>query len=469
MLRLLGSLSSRTPLRETKPSKMAKELFGTDGIRGIPGEYPLDDQTLYWIGRSIGGYLRLGNEHPRVLIGTDTRESGAHIASEIAAGLAEEGITNSFAGIITTPGVACLVRKEGFAAGVVISASHNPYHDNGVKLFAGSGMKFPDEIESRIETEILQHRNGRPPAPSPRRLMPDRKLDEDYLEFLRTCRIPGASLSGLNVVLDCANGAASSLAPALFRSLGANVITIHDKPDGRNINANCGSLYPETLQKSVLEARAALGVAFDGDADRAMFVSASGRIVDGDGVLLIAARYLRSTEKLKGNAVVGTTMTNLGLERALAAEGLALVRVPVGDRYVLEEMLRGGANLGGEQSGHVIFLDDATTGDGLLTALKVASMVALLGPLDELVKDLKVYPQTILNVKVRAKPPLDSLPEVSQALNAATRALGGSGRVVVRYSGTEPKARVMVEAERNEDVQLWAERLANALKSALGA
>lgn len=447
---------------------MAKELFGTDGIRGIPGEYPLDDQTLYWIGRSIGGYLRLGNDRPRVLIGADTRESGAHIASEIAAGLAEEGVSHSFAGVITTPGVACLVRKEGFSAGVVISASHNPYHDNGVKLFAGSGMKFPDEIEARIEAEILRHRNGRPPA-SAMRLTPDRKLDEDYLEFLRGCRIPGSSLSGLKIVLDCANGAASSLAPALFRSLGANIIAIHDKPDGRNINANCGSLYPGNLQKSVPETGAGLGVAFDGDADRAMFVSASGRVVDGDGVLLIAARYLRSTKKLKGSAIVGTTMTNLGLERALADEGLALVRVPVGDRYVLEEMLRSGANLGGEQSGHVIFLDDATTGDGLLTALKIAGIVALLGPLDQLVKDLKVYPQTIVNVKVRAKPPLESLPDLSQTLHEAKRALGGSGRVVVRYSGTEPKARVMVEAERDEDVQVWAERLANALKSALGA
>jgi phosphoglucosamine mutase len=446
---------------------MPKELFGTDGIRGIPGEYPLDDQTLYWIGRSIGGYLRLGNDRPRVLIGTDTRESGTHIASEIAVGLAEEGISNSFAGVITTPGVACLVRKEGFSAGVVISASHNPFHDNGVKLFAGSGMKFPDEIEARIETEILRHRNGRPPASS-LRLTPDRKLDADYLEFLRGCMLPGASLSGLKILLDCANGAASSLAPDLFRSLGAKVTAIHDKPDGRNINANCGSLYPESLQQKVPQVKADLGVAFDGDADRAMFVSASGRVVDGDGVLLIAARYLRSTGKLKGNAVVGTTMANLGLERALATDGLALVRMPVGDRYVLEEMLRSGANLGGEQSGHVIFLDDATTGDGLLTALKMACLVSLLGPLDHLMTDLKVYPQTILNVKVRAKPPLESLPDFSQALQEATQALGDSGRVVVRYSGTEPKARVMVEAERAEDVQLWAERLAKVLKSAIG-
>ena len=447
---------------------MPKELFGTDGIRGIPGEYPLDDQTLYWVGRSIGGYLRLRNQQPRVLIGTDTRESGAHIASEIAAGLAEEGAHNSFAGVITTPGVACLVRKEGFAAGVVISASHNPYHDNGVKLFAGSGMKFPDEIEEQIETEILRHRNGRPPQAAPR-LSPDRQLDQDYLEFLRGCVIAGANLSGFRMVLDCANGAASSLAPALFRSLGANVIAIHDSPDGRNINANCGSLYPQDLQREVPETRAALGVAFDGDADRAMFVTNSGRIVDGDGVLLAAARYLRSVGQLKGKRVIGTTMTNLGLERALRAEGLALVRVPVGDRYVLEEMLRSGANLGGEQSGHVIFLDDATTGDGLLTALKIACLVALEGPLDELVKDLKVFPQNIVNVKVRSKPPLESLPEVSRALKDATRALGGSGRVILRYSGTEPKARVMVEAERAEDVEHWAEKLAHAVKSAIGA
>lgn len=447
---------------------MSKELFGTDGIRGIPGEYPLDDQTLYWTGRSIGGYLRLRNDNPRVLIGTDTRESGTHIASEIAAGLAEEGVRTSFAGVITTPGVACLVRKEGFAAGVVISASHNPYHDNGVKLFAGSGMKFPDEIEEQIEIEILRHRNGQPPAPAAR-LALDRQLDEDYLEFLRGCRFAHAELSGLKIVLDCANGAASTLAPALFRSLGAKVIAMHDAPDGRNINANCGSLHPEDLQKKVPLVGAALGVAFDGDADRAMFVTASGKLVDGDGVLLAAARYLRSVSKLKGAQVVGTTMTNLGLERTLAAEGLPLVRVPVGDRYVLEEMLRSGSNLGGEQSGHVIFLDDATTGDGLLTALKMACLVVLQGPLDDLVKDLKTYPQTILNVKVRAKPPLESLPEVSRTLEDASRALGNSGRVVLRYSGTEPKARVMVEAERAEDVQHWAEQLAKAVRSALGA
>jgi phosphoglucosamine mutase len=337
-----------------------------------------------------------------------------------------------------------------------------------VKLFAGSGMKFPDTVEEQLEIDILRRREALP-TPHRKPLTSDASLDEDYLAFLRGCALPGAKLTGLRIVLDCANGAASSLAPALFRSLGAEVVPIHNSPDGRNINADCGSLYPEDLRKKVLEAHAALGVAFDGDADRAMFVSATGRIVDGDGVLLAAARYLRANGKLKGTRIVGTTMANLGLERALAAEGLSLARVPVGDRYVLEEMLRSGSNLGGEPSGHIIFIDDATTGDGLLTALKMAGLVSLRGPLDALVEGLEIFPQTILNIKVRAKPPLDSLPEVSRTLAEATRALGNSGRIILRYSGTEPKARVMVEAERAEDVSLWSQRLAEAVRAAIGA
>jgi phosphoglucosamine mutase len=447
---------------------MPRELFGTDGIRGIPGRFPLDDHTLFWVGRSLGAYLRRQGAPARVLFGMDTRESGPHLAGQIAAGLREEGLAPVSAGIISTPGVACLVRKESFSAGVVISASHNPYHDNGVKLFAGSGMKFPDEIEEQLEGDILRHRNGASPAAA-QPLISDRRLDEEYLDFLRGCVLPGARLAGLQIVLDCANGAASSLAPELFGSLGAAVTAIHNQPDGRNINAGCGSLHPESLCRKVGEQRAALGVAFDGDADRAIFVSSSGRLVDGDGVLLMLARYLRSTGRLKGTRIIGTTMANLGLERLLAAEGLTLVRMPVGDRYVLEEMLRSGANLGGEQSGHIILLDDATTGDGLLTAVKIASLVALRGPLDELVGDLKVYPQTIINVNVRSKPPLEQIAEVSRALSEAHRALADSGRIVLRYSGTEPKARVMVEAERAEDVALWAERIAAAVRSAVGA
>src|SRR5712692_7341341 len=446
---------------------MTKELFGTDGIRGIPGEYPLDDATLYGVARSLGKYLLEREPNPVVLIGMDTRESGPRIASQLAAGLADDGVAFVSAGVITTPGVACVVRLKQFSAGMVISASHNPFHDNGVKLFAGTGMKFPDEVEEHLEIEIHQHKNQET-SPHGIAVPTDRSLDEQYLEYLRGRVIPGAKLAGMKLVLDCANGAASQLAPSLFRSLGADVIAIHDQPNGRNINDGCGSLHPENLRKKVIETHAALGVAFDGDADRAMFVTASGRHVDGDGVLLAAARFLKSAGHLNGGRVIGTTMANLGLERALEAEGLSLARVPVGDRYVLEEMLRSGANLGGEQSGHIIFLYDATTGDGLLTALKIACLVALRAPLDYLVADIKVFPQAIVNVKVRSKPPLESLPEVSSALAQANLSLGDSGRIVLRYSGTEPLARVMVEAERAEDVERWSETIAFAIQSSIG-
>jgi phosphoglucosamine mutase len=447
---------------------MTKELFGTDGIRGIPGTYPLDDATLYGVARALGKYLLERDAKPSALIGMDTRESGPHIASQLAAGLADDGVAFVSAGIISTPGVACLVRQKKFSAGMVISASHNPFHDNGVKLFAGTGMKFPDDVEEHLEIEIHNHK-GREKAPHGIAVPTDRSLDEEYLAYLRGRVIPGAKLAGMKVVLDCANGAASQLGPSLFRSLGAEVIAIHDQPNGRNINDGCGSLHPENLQKKVIETRAELGAAFDGDADRAMFVSSSGRHVDGDGVLLAVARFLKSAGHLNGGRVIGTTMANLGLERALEAEGLSLARVPVGDRYVLEEMLRSGANLGGEQSGHIIFLDDATTGDGLLTALKIACLVALRGPLDDLLRGLKIFPQTIVNIQVKSKPPLESLPAVSAAIDKATKTLGAAGRVVVRYSGTEPKARVMVEAERAEDVTHWAETLAAAIRTAIGA
>jgi len=447
---------------------MAKQLFGTDGIRGVPGKFPLDDATLFRAGRALGRYLRPNGGAPLgpVLIGMDTRESGPHIAGELAAGLASAGVAATSAGVITTPGVACLVRRKNFSAGAVISASHNPYHDNGVKLFSSEGMKFPDEIEEQLEAEIL---GGTIEPGKAEWLKADPTLAEEYLEFLRGRVLSGAKLAGMKILLDCANGAAYKLGPQLFRSLGADVVAMNDEPDGRNINAGCGSLHPEGLQKRVAAEGATLGVAFDGDADRSLFASASGKLVDGDGILLAAARYLKSTGQLKCGRVVGTTMANLGLERALAKEGLSLARVPVGDRYVLEEMLRGGCNLGGEQSGHIIFLDDATTGDGLLTAVKIASLVALRGALDSLVKGLHVFPQTIRNVKVRSKPPLESLPEVARALKEAEQALGDSGRVVLRYSGTEPKARVMVEAERVEDVERWASAIASAIQASLGA
>jgi phosphoglucosamine mutase len=460
---------------------MAKQLFGTDGIRGIPGEYPLDDATIQLVGFALGKHLVAKNgapgARPRVLIGRDTRESGPHIAEQIAQGLAASGVEAVPAGVLTTPGVAWLVSREGFSAGVVISASHNPYHDNGIKLISSLGMKFPDAEEAAIEGRLVSSRNDVPAVAASGagngnvaaiETNGNERLHEDYLEGLRKAVLPGAKLAGMKIVLDCANGAASKLGPQLFRSLGAKVTAIHDAPDGRNINAGCGSLHPAEMQKRVVETGAALGVAFDGDADRAIFSTAAGKLVNGDGVLLAAGRFLKSAGKLKGDVIVGTTMANLGLERALERSGLKLVRTDVGDRYVLEEMRRIGANFGGEQSGHILFLDDATTGDGMLTAVKVASLVALAGPLDELVADLKTFPQKIVNVKVKSKPPLDSLPDVAQTLKKAEAALGKSGRVVLRYSGTEPLARVMVEAERMADVERWTEELAAALKDAIG-
>ena len=447
---------------------MGKEFFGTDGIRGVPGIPPLDDATLFATGRSLGSYLNRQHGKAHILIGMDTRESGPHIASLLSAGLAKSGATVAFAGVITTPGVACLVRQSDFQAGVVISASHNPFQDNGVKLFSHAGMKFPDAVEEELEAGILKHRSEAAPKTPP---LPaaDESLDAQYLSFLQKRFIPGAKLTGFRIVLDCANGAAFKLGPELFRSLGAEVVAMGVSPDGRNINAGCGSLHLEGLQKRVVAEKARLGVAFDGDADRALFVCETGKIVNGDGVLLAAARFLKSQNRLKGDRVVATSMSNLGLERVLARENIELARAAVGDRYVLEEMLRSGNVLGGEQSGHIIFLDDSPAGDGLLTAAKIASLVSMHGKIESLVHGLKDYPQLIVNVKVRSKPPLESLPEVSRALAEAQSALGENGRVVLRYSGTEQLARVMVEAEHEADVQRFSQSLATALRASIGA
>src|SRR2546421_6048349 len=436
---------------------MGKEFFGTDGIRGVPGTSPLDDATLYATGRSLGAYLQREHGPAHVLIGMDTRESGPHIASLLAAGLAHAGATVAFAGVITTPGVACLVRQNDFQAGVVISASHNPFHDNGVKLFSHAGMKFPDAVEEELEAGILKHRGESAPRILPP-LTADESLDAEYLAFLRRRVIPGAKLNGFRIVLDCANGAAYKLGPELFRSVGADVVAMGVSPNGRNINAGCGSLHLDGLRKRVVAEKARLGVAFDGDADRALFVGESGKVVNGDGVLLAAARFLKSQNKLKGNRVVATSMSNLGLERALARENIALARAAVGDRYVLEEMLRSGTALGGEQSGHIIFLDDSPAGDGLLTAAKIASLVSLNGKMESLVAGLKDYPQLIVNVRVRSKPPLETLPEVSRALAEAQSALGDRGRVVLDRKSTTSElqsrsdlvCRLLLEKKNNE-------------------
>jgi phosphoglucosamine mutase len=446
---------------------LGKQLFGTDGIRGVAGEYPLDPATVYAFGLALGQDATAAQASPEILIGRDTRESGGWIAELVAGGLEATGARVRYAGVITTPGVAYVTRTGPFLAGVMISASHNPYRDNGLKVFGHSGFKLPDEEEDAIEREILRMREqGLEPKASP--LVVDESLDRKYLDFLESTA--AVRLDGVRIVLDCGNGAAYRLAPELFRRLGAEVTTICTEPDGRNINLNCGALHLEAAQEAVLAAGADYGVAFDGDADRAIFVSSSGRVVNGDGVLLLSARAMKDRGRLQQNTVVTTVMANLGLEKALERAGAAMVRTPVGDKYVLEEMVRLGAALGGEQSGHVIFREFATTGDGILTALRVFETARCAGKgLDELTADLKVYPQKLVNVRVREKKGLLEVPAIAAEIRRVEEEFAGSGRVVVRFSGTEPLARVMVEGPDLEQVERSSASIAAVIEREMGA
>jgi phosphoglucosamine mutase len=448
---------------------MGKRLFGTDGIRGVAGNPPLDPRTIAALGIALGDDLnRQGLAQNPVLIGMDTRESGPGIAAQLAEGLRRSGVETKFAGVVTTPGVAYLTRTGNFSAGVMISASHNPFADNGIKVFARTGYKLPDEEEHEIEEEvfrILDRVNG-DVSPAPPALLQTTDV-RPYLDFLlSTIR---TQLNGLEVVLDCGNGAASNLAPQLFAEAGAEVTAISDHPNGRNINLDCGALHVEELRRTVLETGADAGVAFDGDADRAILISPLGRIVDGDAEMLIAARRLQADGHLAGNLVVSTVMSNLGLEKALGRLGISMIRTPVGDKYVLEEMLRRDAALGGEQSGHVIFREYATTGDGMLTALKLLeTCVREKATLDQLAADLTVFPQLLVNIRVKERKPLEQLPDVLEEIRACEAALNGRGRVLVRFSGTEPLARVMVEGPDLPQVENWAGRIAAAIRSELG-
>ncbi len=452
-------------------SESRQRLFGTDGIRGVAGHFPLDALTAHALGIALGEAVRPLAAQPEVVVGMDTRESGPWLAAQVAGGLHRAGVRCRFAGVITTPGIAYLTRTDSFVAGVMISASHNPYQDNGIKVFAHSGYKLPDEEELRIEQRIFELRAGGVEAAAAS-LTVEPGLAERYEKYLEAA-FPG-SLRGLTLAVDCGHGSASRLAPELFERLGAKVIAIGRAPDGRNINRDCGALHVEGLRQCVLRERADLGVAFDGDADRAIFVAPDGRVVDGDAVLLMAALRLHAQGRLSGAdgrpTVVGTVMSNLGLERALAARGIRLLRTPVGDKYVLEEMLRVGAILGGEQSGHVIFLDYATTGDGLLTALRVLEILRETSRrLDEVASQLELYPQRLINVPISVRRPLETLPAVRDAMRAAEQAFGPAGRVLVRFSGTEPVVRVMVEGPDAVQVESFARRIADAIREALGA
>jgi phosphoglucosamine mutase len=447
-----------------------RKLFGTDGIRAVAGEVPLDPRTIYAVGVAVAHQLEANAHQPTIVLGMDTRESSEWIAAVLTAGLVRGGATVESAGVVTTPAIAYLARRHKFSAGVVISASHNPWHDNGIKIFGGDGYKLPDETELRIEDEIFRQLES-VNAPDPKTLAApavNAAFRRDYEEFLFAA-VPGLRLDGLKLVLDCANGAASAIAPELFGQLGGTAYLTHAAPDGRNINANCGALHPAVVAAETKAAGADIGITFDGDADRALFADRHGNVVNGDAVLLLAARDLRARNLLKGNVVVATTMSNMGLEAALRRDHIKMLRAPVGDKYVLEMMQANNASLGGEQSGHILFPHLATTGDGLLTALVVLDIVRRSGrPLDELIADLKVFPQVIVNVPVKEKKPLEQIVTVAATIGEAEEALNGNGRVVVRYSGTEPLARVMIEAESEETMRRYADSIAGAIREAIG-
>jgi phosphoglucosamine mutase len=452
-----------------------RQLFGTDGIRGVAGTAPLDTNTVYAVGLALAhqlrpGALQTGTIGPRVILGRDTRESSPWIAKLIAAGLRAGGAEVESAGIIPTPGVAYLAHTHGFHAGVVISASHNPWEDNGIKLFGPDGKKLPDQTELAIEEVIFKHAlaTTAPDVGTLPAVEDQAHYGEEYVASLLMA-VPGLNLGGRKIVVDCANGAAAAVAPKLFAALGEDVTLLNVAPNGRNINDHCGALHPKTVAAEAAQRGAQIGITFDGDADRCLFSGASNNVMNGDAILLMAARDLRARGLLTGNVVVATTMSNMGLEAALKRSGIAMLRAQVGDRYVLELMQQRNAALGGEQSGHILFPHLATTGDGLLTALVVLDLIARTGKtIEELTMDLTVFPQVIVNVKVREKRALDEIPAVTERIRAAEEELDGSGRVVIRYSGTEALARVMIEAESEERMRHHAEAIADAIRTELG-
>jgi len=447
------------------------KLFGTDGIRARAGAFPLDAATVSIIGASLAQHLaeRTEGRAPRIVIGRDTRESGPTIESALSAGARSVGAIVQTAGVITTPGVAYLARALPADAGVVISASHNPYHDNGIKIFDPSGRKLDDATERKIEADIAAKRFKVTLGQGIADESGACGLRDRYLSFLQEEVARGLSLAGLKAVVDCANGAASALAPRLFEALGAGVIAINNQPDGRNINLDSGSLHIDGLQQRVKSEHADLGVAFDGDADRALFVDAKGNYVDGDATLWVLAKFRQSRRQLDENLVVATVMTNLGLEVALRERGIRLRRTDVGDKYVLEELLRSKAAIGGEQSGHVIFPGVSLAGDGMITALNLVRVMRAEGQsLAELTQGFVRFPQILVNIRVREKIPFEDLPKVQTKAREIEAAMGDRGRLLLRYSGTEPLARVMVEGEDGTLVKSVAEDLARVIEAEIG-
>lgn len=442
-----------------------RKLFGTDGIRAKAHAYPLDPATMYALGRTLTRkFEQKGAESPLILLGRDTRESGPEIANALAKGIEKEGGRAVHVGVIPTPGVAYLCTQTEAVAAISISASHNPYEDNGVKVFGHDGMKLPDEIELEIENELLALRDDGSIVEQGE-AGESAELIEQYERFL--AEGSGEPLAGLHIVLDTGHGAACRIAPDVFRRLGARVDVIHDAPNGSNINENAGALHPEGLAREVVARGAQMGVAFDGDADRAIFVDDLGKIRDGDEILFLWARHLRETGRLRGDLLVATVMSNFGFEKQLSSDGIRLIRASVGDKYVLEQMIRNDAVLGGEQSGHVIDRLVHTTGDGIHTAIAMAKIVRASGRKFSELATFEPMPQVLLNQKVASKPPLETLDAYQQALRAAEARLGGTGRVLVRYSGTENLVRVMVEGEDQPTIDAIARDLAEVLSKAI--
>jgi phosphoglucosamine mutase len=457
----------------------ARRLFGTDGVRGIANVYPMTAEMALQLGRALAYLVRRGPHRHRIVIGKDTRLSGYMLEQAIASGICSMGVDVMLSGPLPTPGIAFLTESMRADAGVVISASHNPYQDNGIKFFSRDGFKLPDETEVQIERLVLDvaeddagTEDFRALRPTATRIGKAKRIDDAigrYVVFLKSIFPKDLTLDGLTVVVDCAHGAAYHVAPAVLEELGAKVIALGVRPDGKNINDGCGAVHPEGMAKAISRHGADLGLALDGDADRVILADEKGRVVDGDAIMAVVGRDLIRRGTLAKRTVVATVMSNLGLERSLAAVRGRVVRTQVGDRYVVDEMRRAGYNFGGEQSGHLIFLDHVTTGDGVAAALKVLAVMRREGrPLSELARCFAPVPQSLVNVAVREKRPLAQLPGVARAVAAAEKALGADGRVLVRFSGTENKVRVLVEGPDAGRIRAHAESIADELRRALG-
>jgi phosphoglucosamine mutase len=446
---------------------MSHRLFGTDGVRGKAGDHPLDHETVARLGAALVRAMRDVGRPLRFIAGRDTRESGEWLERELARGIRSQGAHLTTAGVIPTPAVAYVAREMAYDAGIVISASHNPFQDNGIKVFSGRGEKFTEALERQVEAIVADGSwtvGGSADQPAERT-----DVIDAYISHARLALPEPQRLRGVRIAVDTANGATTTVAPQLFGELGFDVHLLGAAPDGRNINLECGSTHPEALARAVVERGCRVGVAFDGDGDRAILIDAHGRIVDGDAVLLMCARHLKQLGQLKGNGVVATVMSNIGLELALGESGIEMIRCPVGDKYVMEEMIKRGLSLGGEQSGHIIFSEHLFTGDGIVTALSVLRVMADTGrELADLAGELVTYPQVLLNVRVREKRDLQTVPAVADAMKQVENRLAGNGRLLVRYSGTEPLLRVMIEGRDQQEIQGWATQIVNTVKEHLG-